>query len=295
MKRMILVIAGVVALSGCTTFNSVPVPPDRHVASDDQYLNLAFNRYFANQNFFTRLVRIESLAQQLIAAMPEKGSAKKRLVQQFTRDLHQVTAALVNDKISADSKYYAWAPSTQEAGFNEKVRLLGKVVQSSRIMDRMGIYLTASGIFEDDTYGENFYFNLIARALYEIDSEMNKLVLVYPPEMKESDENEAKINYAKSLAGEIRLNLHKIMPRVNSPDYKKMDSFLQKLASMNAADTGTILKLSSSSDFKFAQSILSQVQLTNSGDILGFEDQVETTIATKFSFEMIHQLVTSVR
>ena len=295
MKRMILVIAGVVALSGCTTFNRVPVPPDRHVASDDQYLILAFNRYFANQNFFTRLVRIESLAQQLIAAMPEKGSAKKGLVQQFTRDLHQVIAALVNDKATAESKYHAWTPSTQEAGFKERVHLLGKVVQSSKVMDRMGIYLTASGIFEDDTYGENFYFNLIARALYEIDTEMNKLVLVYPPEMKEADENEAKINYAKSLAGEIRLNLHKILPAVNSPDYKKMDSFLQKLAGVNGADSGSIQKLSKSSDYNFAKSILSQVQLTNSGDILGFEDQVETTIGTKFNFEMIHQLVTSIR
>lgn len=300
MRFIVFMVVALGFMSGCTSFNGnagidVPVPASRSVASDEKYLNLAFDRYFANQNFYIRLVRMELLAKQLEGVMPEKGHAKKALVAQFIADLHRAVALLAADNVAVTSKYSSWIPSAQENGFNEKIRVLGKVLQSSKVMDRLGIYLTASGVFDEDNYGQTFYFNLIDRALYEIDGQLRNLVMVYPPEAKDADENEAKLQYTKSLAGEVRLNLRKVIPSVNSVEYKKLDALLQRISKMSNISQSQAQKLMNSPDFKYTKQVLSQVQLISSGDILGFEDQQDATIATKFNFEMINELISSVR
>ena len=40
---------------------------------------------------------------------------------------------------------------------------------------------------------------------------------------------------------------------------------------------------------------LKDLHIMNSQDIEGFEDEIEITLSTKFSFEMIHELLSSVR
>lgn len=295
MRQFIFAVAAALIFSGCVSVNNVPVPPDRKVASDDQYMDLAFNRYFKDQNFYTRLVRIEMLSQQLQGAMPVTGHAKKALVHQFELDVHHAVAALAADKASVNSKAKGWIPSTQENGFNEKIHLLGKVLQSSNVMDRMGIYLTASGVFDEDTVGQAFYFDLIARAMASIDAEIRNLVLVYPPEMKDADENFAKLTYAKGLASRIRSNLRRVIPAVNSANYKRIDLTVKRIGEVRQIDAAQAQRILNSADFKYVQSVLSQVQPTNSGDIQGFEDQVDASVSTKFSFEMIDQLMASVR
>jgi hypothetical protein len=294
MRQFIFAVAAMLIFSGCATVSSVPVPPERNVASNE-HLDLAYNRYFKNQNFYMRLVRLEMLTQQLQDVMPEKGHAKKALVQQFESDLHAAVMALAADGTAVSSKFKSWIPSAQESGFNEKVRVLGKVLQSSKVMDRMGIYLTSSGVFDEDSFGQAFYFDLIGRALAEIDTELRNLVLVYPPEMKDADENQAKLSYAKGLAIRVRSNLRKVMPAVNSANFKRVDSYMKRLSSIGQLNPSEAQRIVDSADFKFVQGVLSQVQPTTSGDIQGFEDQVDSTVATKFGFEMISQLLSTVR
>lgn len=295
MRRIIFALAGIFIFAGCASVNSVPVPQDRKVASnEDQYMDLTFNRYFANQNYFVRLSRIEMLGQQLVSSMPDKGHAKKALVQQFLQDVHHAVEILGADQAGAASKYSSWIPSAQENGFNEKIHVLGKVLQSSKVMDRMGIYLTASGVFDEDSYGQNFYFDLINRALYGIDTELRNLTLVYRPEISDADENLAKLTYSKSLANLIRNNLRQVAA-ANSVGYKKLDGVLLKLAGLQKLSPAQAKTLLGSADYKYAQSYFSQVLVTSSGDISGFDDQVDLTLNTKFNFEMIDQLVSTVR
>ncbi len=175
----------------------------------------------------------------------------------------------------------------------EKIHMMGQVVQSLNVMDRMGIYLTASGVIDPDSALEDYYYTFISRAVYNIDSELRNQMLLYPPEVKDANENNAKLAYAKTLANDIRIALRHNFQSNKVLDIKRMDRALLQIYGVQGVQQAK--QLSANAEYKYLASSMSGLHISNSSDIAGFDDEVETTLSTKFSFEMINQLVTSLR
>jgi hypothetical protein len=296
----ILLIA--IVLSGCTTFNkpnyqsSVPSPPSelqnkypRDLASG--YVDSAYSSYFANANTYQRVAKIEAITQQLDSAMPHKGHPKKKLVEQFLSDVRREVLFLADLPGSAEDKANSWVPSAQLTQYQEKIMSLGRLAQSYKIMSRAGIILTASGVFEKDSNSQDFYLSLLDRATFEIENTLRDLKLVYLPEAKDRQENDAKMNYSKSLASDIRNNLRKIL-EPKSLDYKKIDAILNKVSKSNAVQAK---KLITTAEFLSAKSILQNSERTISSDIDGFNDEVDTVISTAHNLVLINELISSTR
>ena len=297
MKLIVLIMAISIAIlaSSCSTFSNSR-DNSRGVANTEQdYLkaNAAVDNYFADQNFFNRLVRVEHYSVQFYEAMPDKGNAKKALLKQFITDLHQTILVLAADSNNKTDILNSWIPSTQIPGFNEKIKILGKLVQSAKVMDRMGIYLTASGVFEADSQPLDFYYTALTRVMYGIENELRNLVLIYPPEMKDTDENEAKLKYTKNMATDIRNNMRKVFQSNKNSNYKKLDQYFKKLSmAINVEEAKKLIK---TTDFQYAKNVMQNLHIMNSGDIDGFQDEIDLTVATKFNFQMINELITSLR
>lgn len=303
MKLKFQLLLGALFLSGCTTFNiagnnsGVPVPPDetlnvhsRFVAST--YVDEKYAQYFADGNFYQRVAKIEAAAKQLLAVMPDKGHPKRKLVEQFVVDAHKEVIHLGSIQSTASDKSNSFLPSAQLPNYNEKILSLGRVVQSYKIMNRAGIYLTASGVFETDSNNQDFYLSILDRATYEIESGLRDLMLVYKPEDKDAQENDSKLNYSRALAQDTRNSIRKIL-EPKSAEYKKVDAVLRTVANVSSADVAK--KVVKTLEFANARSILQTANSINSGDIEGFQDDVDTTLSTKFNLELINELILSTR
>lgn len=303
MKFKFQLMLGVLFLSSCTSFNkaayysSLPTPPNenqnihsRYVASD--YVDTAYKKFFADGNYYIRTAKVEAIAKELLTVMPYKGHPKRKLVEQFVTDVGNEVLYLSNLSEGPEDKSNAWLPMAGLPQFKEKIMSLGRVAQSYKIMTRAGIYLTASGVFETDSSHQDFYLSLLDRATYEIETGLRDLILVYRPEYKEADENNSKINYSKKLASDVRNNLRKVL-EPKSADYKKVDAVLSKIS--KAVNTAQAKKLIKTADFISARSIMQAANNINSGDIEGFQDDMDTTISTKFNLELINELILSTR
>ena len=302
MKSIFIIIGAVFLFLGCSSKpkNNLEMPlayeagspttQSRQIAEDE--IEKRFNLYFSNSNYFSKLQKIKEVAQHLHSVMPDKGSAKKRLVSQFSQDVSRVIESLAGDKTSTSEKFNAWLPMSP-TGRNEKVQTLGQIVQSYKVMSRMGIYLTASGVIDPDSATENYYYTFLDRALYNIENELRNLMLIYPVEKREEQENNSKINYAKALANDSRSVIRRHFQSNNRIDLNRVDKALKQIQQIqNSQQSKRVLN---SADYKYTTNAVKQLHIMNSGDITGFEDEMDMTLRTKFSVEMINHLLTGVR
>lgn len=300
MKSVFLLAAAYLFFVGCASTTNVPPEPptqaqltqSRNVAS--VIVDQRFEQYFASGNYLAKLTKINSLAKQFLAGMPENGHAKKRLVKQFVSDLNRSIAELSEYKDANTERYSTWVPkNTADANYKAKIRILGGVVQSSKVMDYMGIYLTASGVIEPDSAVDDYYYTMMARAVGQIDSEISKTGLAYLPEHKEEDENNARLRYAKRLGNDVRSTIRKSFQSNKAIDTKRVDRVLILLSRASTLQQANVLL--KSPDYRYTQTAMQGLHIMNSQDISGFEHEVELTLSTKFSFEMIHELISKVR
>ncbi|MBY0554526.1 hypothetical protein K2P97_08355 [bacterium] len=303
MKLRFQLLLGALFLSGCTTFNNaanisgLPVPPEqtlnvhsRFIAST--YVEEAYAKYFADGNFYQRVAKIEAVAKQLLSVMPDKGHPKRKLVEQFVSDARKEIIYLGSIQSSVSDKSNSFLPSAQLDQYNAKIQSLGRLTQSYKIMNRAGIYLTASGVFEEDSSNQDFYLSILDRSTYEIENGLRELVLVYKPEDKDAQENNAKMNYSRSLAQDTRNSIRRVL-EVKSAEYKKVDAVLASVARLSSSNLAK--KLVRTVEFTNARNILKAANNINSGDIEGFQDDMDTTISTKFNLELINELILSTR
>ena len=301
MRTVLLVAAVYLFFVGCASTTNVVPPEPPTQAQLTQNRNIAsvivdqrFEQYFASGNYLAKLNKVNNLAKQFLANMPAEGHAKKRLVKQFVSDLNRSIAELSAYKDANAERYATWVPkNTVDTNYNAKIRILGGVVQSSKVMDLMGIYLTASGVIEPDSAVDDYYYSMLARAVGQIDNEISKLGLAYLPEHKEQDENNARLRYAKRLGNDVRVAVKKGFQSNKKIDAKRVDRVLQLLSRANTLQQAHLLL--KSADYRYTQTAMQGLHIMNSQDISGFDNEVELTLATKFSFEMIHELISKVR
>lgn len=279
--------------------SSVQTHPEAHIVEVDSYArNLAaeddrFDNYFENYlqrgNFFERLKNIKLVAQSLYGVLPEQGDARKRLVGQFIDDVQKQVVVLARMDGSADDPYSYWIPSESLPKFKEKIDRIGKVVQSGRVMEKLGIYLSASKVLNKPSATEDFYLHLIAKALSEIDLQFKDVsVAVYSVEDRETNYREAQFAYAQDLAIKARMNLKRVFSKEQKQIVERIDQLLLKIQSEDStASVKTMLK---SGDWAFTKTNLANLNLQKSTDVDGINDEFERTISTKFGFEMIQYL-----
>ncbi len=299
MKRLLSVIALGIFFTGCTTFNNqlpapqaaMPTENSRNVAQAFDYLEQQYTNYFAAAPFYERLLRLEKMTIALHDLMEESGNSKKKFVAQFQKDLRKELNAIGRFPSSATDKAASWLPSEQPdpANYRDKVLALGRVEQSFAILNESSAFLDRSGVFEKDGRIENFYLSLIGRAAVEINLGLQEAV-VYKPEIKLAQLNGARLKHSKKIVVEIREAMRKVFPSVRDPQYVKTDLFFDRVAKTSSIEQ--IRTLIRSNDFVLAKNIMQDVQLINSGEINGFQDQVDLTLATKFNFQMLVKLVT---
>jgi hypothetical protein len=298
--KIFVMITGLIFICGCVSRQKISELDSsaeleinsRAVASEN--IDQQFNEYFIVGNFQIKLKKTLAIAKQFLASMPDKGHAKKRLVKQFVFDLTRVTNELDNKTLVKAENNHFWLPlNTRHPEYISTVRLIGSVVQSGKIMQQMGIYLSASGVVEEDSASDRYYFEMLARALSELESEISKLVIAYPPEQKNTDENNARLQYVKRLANEIRTGIRKNFQSNNTLDIKKIDRIMLQLAhSITLKQANLLLK---NSDYIYTKSVMADLHISDSQDIMGFEEDVDLTLATKFSFSLINELISKVR
>lgn len=250
----------------------------RGIATSRDYIDNAYNSYFLGTDKFQQIKKIEAVIKQLHAVMSDIGHSKKKLVGQFLADTHKEISLL--------------EPNTKRTEA-QLLMSLGRINASYKIMSLMGIYLTASGVFEKDTDDEDYYLGLLDRATSDIEKQLNTALYIYKPENKEEDENNARLRYTGSLANEIRNNLYKVFPDTKNPNYRRADQYFNKVAKLTSVDEAK--KLIKTSDFQYVRNILQNIQIINSGDIDGFQSDVDLTVATQFNFAMINELITGAR
>lgn len=300
MKKIMIAVL-VAVFSGCAVFQSqqhMPTPPAgyvrsesgaRDVASNEAYVENAYRIYFNGQNFYQRVIKLENIAAQLHSVMPEKGHAKKKLVARFLADVRLQKNQMHGLSSTGAERRNSWLPSSENAHYSQHVRALGRIAASYKIMSRMGIYLSASGVFDADAAQEDFYLSLLDRATDEIERSLQTVVLVYKPEDKEADEAAAKLNYARFLASDVRMALTRVYPG-RGTEYRRLDGFFRQVERADRSETRQLIR---GREGRFVQSKLKTLHVMNSGDIQGFAEEMDLTISTKFGFEMIHQLVAS--
>lgn len=271
MKLWLRLSAFIVFVSGCTTFQSEVMVPPRGLASNSAYVEQAYQKFFEGANNFEKIEKIETLTSQFYAAMPEKGHAKKMLVRQFLSDIQRVKTEDINSDI-----FHA----------------LGRILASYKIMSRLGIYLTASGVFEAESSENEYYFAFLDRVMADIETQLRNSFLIYRPEDRVSDENNARLFFINKLAAEVRQGLTKVFPGAKNP-HRKLDQLFMQLSKVS--EVGIAKRLSYTGDFISAAAILNDLHIVNSGEIDGFQDEVELTLATKFNFGMINELLSAVR
>lgn len=269
----------------------------RSVASQQEYLQTSYNNYYSGQNFYQRIDKLENLVAQLHGLMPEKGHAKKRLLAKHLIDIRQqkkYIESLSSNNSGALSKIsVGWLPAPRSSQYSEKLQALGKIVASYKVMNQMGIYLTQAGVFDGDTRNEDFYLSLLNKSIGDIEGQLNQLPTAYRVEVKEAAENTARLEYSHHLANGVRFNLPRAFQSSPQTQYRRLDSFFKRVAQTD--NLARIKSLLRSEEGRFAQQTLKGLHIMNSGDIQGFEDEVDLTLSTKFGLEMIQQLVASAR
>ncbi|AGH94715.1 hypothetical protein [Pseudobdellovibrio exovorus] len=273
----------------------------RTVASQQEYLQSSYNSYYSGQNFYQRIGKLENLVAQLHSLMPEKGHAKKRLLAKHLMDIRQQKKYLESLSSTSSESSVGWLPAARSGQgnsqhreqYSEKLQALGKIVASYKVMNQMGIYLSQVGLFDGDTRNEDFYLSLLNKSIGDIEGQLSQLPTAYRVETKEAAENTARLEYSHHLANGVRFNLPRALQSNPQAQSRKLDGFFKRVA--HAESLSRIKSLLRSEDGRLAQQTLKSLHVTNSGDIQGFEDEVDLTLSTKFGLEMIQQLVASAR
>jgi len=258
---------------------------DRQIASDEAYLGKSYLTFFESKNYIVRLERIRMLAKRLHSLMEEKGHPRARLIQKFQDDLDKQIAYLkkLEDLQNQPGKDLpiSWLPQKDTYQYGAKIRALHAVKNSSEVMAQLESYLSATKVMEDGSYDQNFYYDVMRKALSQLGKSLQEI---------EGDKGQdllaAKLSYADYLAGVARNHLHKAIE--SRPLEKKLRATFKELQRVrNAQDAKAIL---ASKEVAEATMILRNSDYSNSSDIEGARDDMDTKIATYFSLEMIKYL-----
>lgn len=250
-----------------------------------------YSKYIEKQSPFARLYILEtSVIKPLYDSLPEKAHPRKKLLGQFLQEF-RAQFALVSNEPSIQVYTQGWLPARGN-DITNIIKSLDHIILAYDVMNLMGIYLTSAGVFEKETQKENIYYSIIERALKEMNDEMKQRMSFNKPELIDAIKNNLKLKYTRDLVTDIRINLPKTMPTKNEV-YRKLDRFFKELGSVNSNEKAK--KLLTSSDFRYAEKALRNLPLVNSGEIDGYDDEINLEVTTKYYLGMTRVLLSGLR
>lgn len=275
-----LVLGIVCLIFGCSSINS------RQIAGYEE-------KNLSHRGLIAGLRNLTSLSQHLFEIIPEKGHPKKILIDKFISDLKINLNKIEQLSIGVNDLSSSWIPSEQHPKRAEIILVLGEIVQSYTVMNQLGVYLTSSGVMDEDSKDQEYYFNLLAKTVEEVDSQISRNILLYQSEDKEAQQQLAKLKYSQFLASVVRENLSKVITRNNKNIFIRVDRAFKEVETLT--DTEKAKDFVNTKYWIFAKDYLSQLSIEGSSDIDGFQDDVDLTLKTKFGSSMIHFLFESLR
>lgn len=278
MKFLVLSIC--LVIFSCSSFNA------RQVAGYDE-------NNFGNQSIKKGLDQLISLSNHLNQSIPEKGHPKKQLIEKFIADLIINSEKIKQFSAGVNDLNPSWIPSPQHPNRKEIVLALGEIVQSYSVMNQLGIYLTATGVMDGDSIDQENLFNLLAKAVDEVELQISKNILLYQPEDVEAQLQMAKLSYSQFLASVVRGNLSKVISRNNKNLFVRVDRTFKELETLN--DSEKAKDFSKSRTWIYVNGNLSGLTTEGSSEIDGFQDDVDLMLKTKFASNMIQVLFESLR
>lgn len=291
-------------ISGCSTFDNIreiPLLPIsestssektniRQTASESE-VDVWYNKYIEKQSPYGRLFVLEySVIKPLYDSLPEKGHPRKKLLKQFLQEYCK-QVAVIADNSELQNYSRSWLPAR---GVDDSaiINSLDNIVMSYQLINLAGIYLTSAGVFEKETQKENVYYSVLDRSVKEMSNELKQRLFFGKPEEKDIFKNELRLRYTRDLVTDIRLTLPKVMP-IKNVVYRKLDRFFKELGRVNNVQKAK--KMLNSSDFVYAEKILNEMQPIYSGEIDGFEDEINLEIQTKYYLGMTRVLLSGLR
>lgn len=282
-----------VALSICLFIFGCSSVDKRQVANQQDYLEQSYQNYFSQKGYLLRLEKLIALTNHLLEEMPDKGHPKKSLVEKFSSDLKKSSEKIKKISLGINDLGTSWMPSDKNPKAKEIASALGEIVQSYSVMNRLGVYLTASGVMQEDTSEQEFYFNLVAKSIDEMDLEISKNILVYNTDQAQAQLQKAKIDYMQFLAALGRENLSKVISRNHRNLFGRLDQTFKELETLNDAEK--VKNFSKSRTWIFTKNYLNNLSIEGSSEIDGFQDDIDRSLKTKFGSNMIQFIFESLR
>ena len=259
-------------------------PNQRQIASDEAYLGNSYNSYFADENYLARLEKMRKLVRQLHVLMEEKGHPRKKILKKFQNDLDRQISFLDKLEIDKSKLIKGWLPKENTYQYSAKIRALGMIQDSGNVMAQLETYLSSTKVLDEDNFEQNFYYSLLRKALRALSEDLQK---------RESPSSagifKAQLSYADYISSNARRDLRKVFSdRKDRATEKRVNAFFRRLQQVRSEPEAK--SLLASSEMNFAHLALQNADYTQSSDIEGARDDMDTKITTYFGLEMIKYL-----
>lgn len=269
----------------------IPQPPQvqnlnsqRSLASNEEYSDSSYQKFFGEYNYVERLHRVRRLANLTQSIMEDKGHPRKRLLKKFQEDLDKQIALLEKVETDKDNTAASWLPKLNSYQYGAKVRAVQAVKNSADVMNQLDSYLSSTKVMEDSSSDQNFYLGLLRKAVKAMGDELQQRDGV-----KASVLLPTQLSYGHYLSSVARAHLHKVFSDKKSRQLKEEvnGAFKKIQAVRNAPEAKAIVK---SREIMNAYFALQMADYSNSSDIEGSRDDMDTKMATYFSLGMIKYL-----
>lgn len=274
--RVLILLTLLLTTSCSTWFNQDTKFISRNISSNDFYSMTALER----------LNEVQSHINETLTSMNPKGNPRYHIFEIYK---------LRSDEFASKVKSYSSELKGKEflPARKEVVDLFRQFVAAHKVMNEAGIYIVSSKIVEPDSQETNdLLFSLRQVIMMYEDEIKTKSGGIWKPELTENAESVERLHMVKSLSAKIKENFEDF---VSTPkDQKVVHTTLKSIQKIKFVSKDQLKtdysKLKSSAAFKKSLSLLSNLNLPDSGEIDGFEDSLEKVMSVQFSKELIEFL-----
>lgn len=244
------------------------------------------NNDFYNMSSMDRLNEIDAHIDETIKTLSPKGNPRYYIFETFRKRSSSLFQEI--RKYESDLKKKEFVPANPKI-----IDLFRQFVASHKIMSEAGIYIVSSRIVEPDTQEtSDLLFSLRQVVMMYEDEIKAKSGGIWKPELTENAESYERLLMIQSLSSRINEHFETFVTYRN--DQKIVRDTLKNIKRLSFKDREQIKseysRLRKSNSFKKVSSLLSNLNLPDSGEIDGHEEAFEQVMSVQFSNELINFL-----